>query len=403
MQISIFKVFNTIRSLHLLELLLATLLTLMIVSEYTSFNKLNNLQNEKELATAVYNLGRDDLDLANIQFRGKNTMLRHQSNELELIYSYDIVNKYINTGNYLDELSKLKNAVNDFNIAAGAWYEQENIAQEELQKRQEQFRATYNTLIAQINTIISQNTFYEEKRFLIQIALVIALFLLIMFSTFWSSRRLKQIRGDIKSLTLAEYDDMPDFYTSEAESISKSIGSAPKTAATKNPAYIDSVTGINSYKGFLHEFGEKKNQKLGNYTAVCIFAIDKLNELEMQYSQDFTEALVKKVGFMLSLYRQHNDIIGRLDHNQFAILLSRNDKSNAINDCELVRKSVEETAFKTADGQDLKITLSGGFVQKMSTQSLGEVLTKANKVLTMSVQHGGNRIAQLRDKSVSVK
>ncbi len=403
MQISIFKVFNTIRSLHLLELLLATLLTLMIVSEYTSFNKLNNLQNEKELATAVYNLGRDDLDLANIQFRGKNTMLRHQSNELELIYSYDIVNKYINTGNYLDELSKLKNAVNDFNIAAGAWYEQENIAQEELQKRQEQFRATYNTLIAQINTIISQNTFYEEKRFLIQIALVIALFLLIMFSTFWSSRRLKQIRGDIKSLTLAEYDDMPDFYTSEAESISKSIGSAPKTAATKNPAYIDSVTGINSYKGFLHEFGEKKNQKLGNYTAVCIFAIDKLNELEMQYSQDFTEALVKKVGFMLSLYRQHNDIIGRLDHNQFAILLSRNDKSNAINDCELVRKSVEETAFKTADGQDLKITLSGGFVQKMSTQSLGEVLTKANKVLTMSVQHGGNRIAQLRDKSTALK
>lgn len=403
MQISIYKIFDTIRSLNFLLFLLITLLTATIVSEYASFNKLNNLQNEKELATAVYSLGRDDLDLSNIQFRGKNTMLRHGSNELKSIYSYDIVNKYTDTGNYTNTLSKLQNAINDFNIAAGAWFTQEKVNQDELQTRQEQFTKTYDILIAQINAIISQNTVYEEKRFLIQLTLVIAIFLLMMFSTFWSSRRLKQIRGDVKHLTMSEYDDTRGFYTSEAESISKNIGQTPKAAITKNPAYIDSVTGINSYKGFLHEYGEKKNQKLGNYTAICIFTIDKLNEFEMQYSQDFSESLIKKVGFMLSLYRQHNDIIGRLDHNQFAILLSRDDKTSAINDCELVRKSVEETVFKTADGKDLKVTLSGGFVQKMSTQSLGEVLTKANKVLSMSVQHGGNRIAQLRDKTTALK
>lgn len=403
MQISIYKIFNSIRSLNLLLFLLITLLTATIVSEYASFNKLNNLQNEKELATAVYNLGRDDLDLSNIQFRGKNTMLRHGGNELEGIYSYDIVSKYTDTKNYSNELSKLQNAINDFNIAAGEWYTQDNVSQEDLQARQEQFSKTYNILMAQINAIISNNAVYEEKRFLLQLSLVIALFLLILFSSLWSSRRLKQIQRDLKVLTMPEHDEMTEFNTLEAESISKHMGHTPKATATKNPAYMDSVTGINNYKGFLHDFGEKKNQKLGNYTAVCIFAIDKLNEFELQYPQDFSEALLKKVGFMLSLYRQHNDIIGRLDHNQFAILLSRDDKASAINDCELVRKSVEETAFKTADGQDLKVTLSGGFVQKMSTQSLGEILTKANKVLSMSIQHGGNRIAQLRDKSTALK
>ncbi len=403
MQISIFKTFGTIRSLHLLQLLLATLLTVTIVSEYTSFNKLNNLKNEKELATAVYKLGRDDLDLANIQFRGKNTILRHENNALKSIYAYDLINKYTNTGNYQHELSKLQKTINDFNIAAGAWYTQENTSQEELKKREEQFTETYNTLITQINALISQNVLFEEKRFAIQIVLISALLLLIMLSTLWSTRRLKQIRGDIKVLTMSEHDEMAEFYTSEAEAVSKNMGRAPKITATKNPAYLDSVTGINSYKGFLHEYGEKKNQKLGNYTAVCIFAVDKLNELEMQYSQDFTEALIKKVGFMLSLYRQHNDIIGRMDHNQFAILLSRNDKTSAINDCELIRKSVEEAPFKTADGQNHKVTLSGGFVQKMSTQNLDEILAKANKVLSMSIQHGGNRIAQLRDKSTALK
>ncbi|MGB5964343.1 MAG: diguanylate cyclase [Sulfurimonadaceae bacterium] len=361
------------------------------------------MQNEKDIATAVYNLGRDDLDLSNIQYRGKNTMLRHESNALSGFYEYDYINKYSKAGNYQNELSKLQYAINDFNVAAGEWYTQEQISEEELQTRKEQFTKSYNLLMTQINTITSQNIVYEKKRFLVQMGLIVALLLLISFSAFWASRRLAQIQGDVRTLNIFEQDEATAFSTLEADSISKRMGRTTKTSATKNPAYLDSVTGISSYKGFMHEYGEKKSQKLGNYTAICVFAIDKLSDLEMQYSQDFSEALVKKVSFMLSLYRQHNDVIGRLDHNQFAILLSRQDKTSAINDCELIRKSVEETSFKTSDGKNLTVTLSGGFVQKMSTQNLDEVLTKANKVLSMSIQHGGNRIAQLRDKTTALK
>lgn len=403
MQISMYKIFGTIKSLYTLMLLLAALLTVTIASEYASFYKLENLQNEKDIATAVYNLGRDDLDLANIQYRGKNAMLRHESNALSGFYEYDYINKFSKAGNYQNELSKLQYAVNDFNVAAGDWYTQDQISEEELQTRKEQFTKTYNLLMTQINTITSQNNVYEEKRFLVQMSLIVALLLLTLFSTFWASRRLAQIQGDVKTLNMLEQDEVTEFSTLEADSISKRMGRTTRASATKNPAYLDSVTGISSYKGFIHEYGEKKSQKLGNYTAICIFSIDRLNELEMQYSQEFSEALVKKVSFMLSLYRQHNDVIGRLDHNQFAILLSRQDKTSAVNDCELVRKSVEETSFKTADGKNLTVTLSGGFVQKMSTENLDEVLKKANKVLSKSIQHGGNRIAQLRDKSTALK
>ncbi len=403
MQISMYKIFGTIKSLYTLMLLLAALLTVTIASEYASFYKLENLQNEKDIATAVYNLGRDDLDLANIQYRGKNAMLRHESNALSGFYEYDYINKFSKAGNYQNELSKLQYAVNDFNVAAGDWYTQDQISEEELQTRKEQFTKTYNLLMTQINTITSQNNVYEEKRFLVQMSLIVALLLLTLFSTFWASRRLAQIQGDVKTLNMLEQDEVTEFSTLEADSISKRMGRTTRASATKNPAYLDSVTGISSYKGFIHEYGEKKSQKLGNYTAICIFSIDRLNELEMQYSQEFSEALVKKVSFMLSLYRQHNDVIGRLDHNQFAILLSRQDKTSAVNDCELVRKSVEETSFKTSDGKNLTVTLSGGFVQKMSTQNLDEVLAKANKVLSKSIQHGGNRIAQLRDKSAALK
>lgn len=397
------KIFGRLKSLFLLLFLLTVLLTASILSEHSSFYKLGNLQKEKELATAIYNLGRDNLDLATIQYRGQGTMLKHEQEALLDLYTYDYVSQFTQRGNYQNDVMKLGDAVANFNQSAERWYTQEALSDEELQERRTDFTKKYDQLVAQINSITSQNMPFEQKRFYIQEALVLALFGLTLFIVFWMFRRLAQTQNDINALFTLENVEERSFNSVEADTIAKRISRNTKSSATQNPAYLDSVTGINNYKGFIHEFSEKKSLKVGNYTAICIYAIDKLSEIELQYSQDFVDAVLKKVGFMLSLYRQHNDVIARLDHNQFAIILSRPSKAGAFNDCELIRKSVEDTPFKTSDGQKFAITLSGGFVQKLSTQSLEEVITKANKVLTMSIQHGGNRIAQLRDKSVSVK
>ncbi|MDA3947140.1 MAG: GGDEF domain-containing protein [Helicobacteraceae bacterium] len=403
MQISIFKIFGTIKSLFMVALLLVILLFATILSEYASFYKLENLQKQKELATAVYSLSREDLDISNIQFRGSNNMLKHEGEALASIYDYDYINRYSKSNTYINDLTKLQYAIRDFNIASASWYTQEEIDAEELQTRKEAFTKTYQALMTQISTVTSQNITFEKRRFLIELGVVIALLFIIILGTFWVYRRLTLIQKDITSLHAADHEEISEFATSEADTISKQMGRSVKSPMVQNPAYLDSVTGINNFKGFLHEFSDKKSQKVGNYTAICIFAIDKLNELEMQYSQEFTELIIKKVSFMLSLYRQHNDVIGRIEHNQFTIILSRQDKTSAINDCELIRKSVEETPFKTADGKDLTVTLSGAFVQKMSTQTLDEILKKANKILLKSIQYGGNRIAQLRDKSTALK
>ncbi len=397
------KIFARLKSLFLLLFLLTVLLTASILSEHSSFYKLENLQKEKELATAIYNLGRDNLDLATIQYRGQSTMLKHEQEELLDLYTYDYVSQFTQKGNYQNDVMKLGDAVANFNQSAERWYTQETLSDEELQERKTDLTQKYDQLVAQINSIISQNLPFEQKRFYLQEALVLALLGLTLFIVFWMFRRLAQTQNDINALFTLENVEERSFNSVEADTIAKRISRNTKSSATQNPAYLDSVTGINNYKGFIHEFSDKKSLKVGNYTAICIYAIDKLSEIEMQYSQDFVDAVLKKVGFMLSLYRQHNDVIARLDHNQFAIILSRPSKEGAFNDCELIRKSVEDTPFKTSDGQKFAITLSGGFVQKFSTQSLEEVITKANKVLTMSIQHGGNRIAQLRDKSVSVK
>ena len=403
MQNSISKMFGSVKTFITLLIILSFLLLLTIVSEYTSFFKLQNLQNEKEIATTVYNLDRSDLDLANIQFRGKNTLLRHEGNALKGYYEYDYINNFSKKNNYYNDLSKLQNAINIFNKAAGDWFTQESISQEQQQENSETFAEAYQYLMQQINTLIVKNVVFEKQRFQIQLVLSSVIFLLLIILYFMSSSRFKMVQNDFNALTQSNIDDTHTFLTVEAEAVSKHLNHSTKSAPAKNPIYTDQLTGINSHKGFINEYNSKKSQKLDNYTAICVFAIDKLSEMEMQYGEAFSAVIIEKVSFMMSLYSQRNDIIGRIDRNQFAIFISRQDKTTAINDCELIRKSVEETPFKSPDGTSIKITLSGGFVQKMMTQPLNEVMTKANKVLSMSIQHGGNRIAQLRDKSTALK
>ncbi|MBU1643099.1 diguanylate cyclase [bacterium] len=403
MQISIFKIFKYTKSLILLMLLLTILLSATILSEYSSFYKLENLQKQKDLATEIFTLGRSSIELTNIQFQGDSTLLKHEPDELSDLYDYDYISRLLQTGNYQNNILKLTDAINSFCDAAGKWYTQQQLEDEALQLRKEHFTQTYTLLMEQINTIISDNAKNEQKRFYLQEFTVLALLVLIVLSYFWINSRLALIKNDIQNLYENDNEETTDFISVEADIIARRICRTAKTPTASNPAFLDALTGINNYKGFIREFGDKKSYKLNNYTGVCIFSIDKLHDMELQYSQAFIETILKKVGFMLTLYRQHNDVIGRLDHNQFAIIVSRQDKSSAINDCELIRKSVQESPFTTSDGQSLIVTLSGGFVQKMSSQTLDEMITKANKVMLVSIQHGGNRIAQLRDEHSSMK
>ncbi len=369
-------------------------------SEYLSYKKAENLKYEKTLATAVYKLDRDDLDLANIQYRGKNTILRHESDTLKSHYNNDLFNKLFKTVDHKQELSKLTKNISSFNDAAGEWYTQEKIEEEQDQANKEQFTNTYNTLTEQIDLLSSKNVVYDDNRRTILSAIGIPLLLLTAISGFIVYRRSQERK---KKALEAEKNLQRSSYTVQTGQSLKQVEHTIKTPKNVNPAYLDKATGINNDKGFMHEYNEKKGQTQGNYTAVCLFAVDKLDELEAKFPAEFSETILKKVGFMLALYHHDRDIIGRLAHNSFVIMLSRGDKAGAVNDCELIRKSIEGTIFTTEGGQELTITVSGGFLQKESTQSINDILAKAKKVLAMSIQHGGNRIAQLRDKNVEMK
>ena len=400
MQVSTAKTFSSVKKSYLLPILLITVLITILLSEFVSFSKLQNLQTQKEIASSIYQLSRDDLDLAQVQYSGNISRLKNEHDMLSSLYEYDYINNFTKKFNYRNELVKLENSIQTYEDSAVQWFTKNDTNATTLYQHEKAFEKSYYELKEQINNIISQNIGFEEQRFFVELGLALVLLILLLISFFSTARKLNTVQDDLNLLQSSDGAINGIFSTSDAEYIAKQLGRATKSTTTATPPQLlDNVSGINNYKGFMHECGSKKSQNLGNFAALCIFSIDNFSNIEAQNTKELSEAVVKKVAFILSLYRQHHDVIGRLDHNKFAFFLSRTDKAATLHECESIRKSVEEAGFKGANGAPVVITLSGGFVQKMVTQNFEEVITKASKVLNMSIKHGGNRIAQLRAKA----
>ena len=159
---------------------------------------------------------------------------------------------------------------------------------------------------------------------------------------------------------------------------------------------MDPITEISNYKGLLHAFANRKSKE-GGSLAVCVFDIDDFKSLDREYPKSFTQMVLKKIAFMLSLYVQHTDILARTDYSQFTLVLSRNSLDQALKECDRIRKSVEETAFKVPQGNSIRITISGGLSPKAGNVSLEESIEMSRGILAKAQTMGKNSIKQARD------
>jgi diguanylate cyclase (GGDEF)-like protein len=405
MKLSIKKIFSNLKLLFIILTVLLGLAAATVVMEYTSFKKIENLQNQKMLVNYIVSLGRDDLELSNVRFRGKSTQLEFENQKLADIYNFDIITQafYSAPSHYDSQLDELKVLTLLFTEAAERWYDQKSkLSEKELSKRKEVLSNAQSRLIDQLDFMIIKNVDFEYNRFKIQEILVYLALASALFALLWYSRRLNAVYKDLLHLNAVDtHESDYVILTEEANGILKRMGRKPSTS--ENPSMIDPLTQINNYKGMQQEFGEKKNIKKGKYTGICVFEIDNFSTIQQQYPKDFSQTALKKIAFMISLYQRHTDVIARIDQHQFAVIISRDDKKQALNDCEMIRKSVEETLFKVPKADAIRITLSGGFVQKSGQKSLEETINQAKEVLKTAIAHGKNRIAQLRESATPLK
>ncbi|MBE0498445.1 MAG: GGDEF domain-containing protein [Campylobacterales bacterium] len=398
MRWSIKTIFNNLTKILLLLSVILGVLAVIMFSFNASISKVDLLIHQKALIKEAYALGREDIQLSNIKLKSIFNNLKFDITKMKDASALDILGNYVYSyaPEYAQDLEALSLQQMRYIEAADTYYDQ---SIENLEPRLKAYETAQAEYLGKLLELEGKHLVYESQKLtLIQYAVYLA-FLISILSTLWFTRRLSFIYNDLKTLYSVDLESKGRmFLTEEAEMITKRMSRKP--TATENPAFIDPVTEINNYKGLLNGFANRKGNN-GPILAVCVFSLDNFKEIENRYKKDLANQILKKIAFMFSLYEQHTDVLGRIDYDQFVLILNRSTKDAAFKDCEQIRKNIEETKFKAPKGETISLTVSGGFVVKTPNKQIDETIVHAKEILTTARAKGGNKIAQLRDHAES--
>ncbi len=395
MKHSIKKIFDNLIILLIISTLASGFVALAIFGQNSSSSKIDNLLNQKAIISTLTKLQKEDLEIALIQFNGKSTQLLHEIEKLRSIYKYDYLGQYLlnNSEEYFSSLDTLSTLTTTFNEHAKLYYTKEK-KDEEIRKNN--LQTAYYTLIHQIDKILLKEMSYNQEKFYLFEKTSMFTFIIILFTTFWYRKKLHQIHKDILFLYSVE-QNKKDYviFSEEVDAISLRMKRKPTTG--DNPSMIDPVTEINNNKGLVNSYSEKKGMKESNFTAVAIFEVDNFSKANRAFPQDFTQAILKKIAFTMTLHEQATDVIARTDYNQFTLVFSRATKEQLFKDIDIIRQSISEIKFKNTDKDSIQITVTGGMAIKTNHIGLEEAIRQAKEVLAYAKSTGYNKISQLSD------
>ncbi len=227
---------------------------------------------------------------------------------------------------------------------------------------------------------------------------VIGLFIVGLFLFLLYRFRLNQIYRDINKACSVDIDGTKaEVSTQEIDFIVKRLArKAPITNTSQSLLHPQS--GLNNEKGMLAMYNAKKATKNSYSLFIALFEIDQHINLSNSLSKEEMGALYKKIGDIISMYEQPMDVIAQLDNHNFVFVMSRNSKDTALSDAEKIVQSVYDSAFSTSKGP-IKVSLSGAILLKAPASALESSILDAHKVVNKAKESGGNRVAQLREKS----
>jgi len=396
MKHSIKKIFRNLNTYLSFIIIISLFTVILVVEQNLSFDKIDILNKQKEIIHSLTRLKKNDIEIALIQFNGKSTQLLHEIEKLQSLYKYDYTDRYIFNYNndYLKDLDKLTKLTHSFNVTAHQFYTEKD--QKTKDANEKKLKEAFYTINNHINSILLKSITYNQKKFQIIEKITIVIFIITLVFSLWYRKRLYHIYKDLEYLNHVDKKRLDyTIYSVEADSISMRMHR--KSVSTDNPSMLDPVTGINNHKGMLHSYAEKKNLKDSNFTSVTILEIDNFSKSKRPFSQELTQAILKKIAYTISLHEQAIDVIARTDYNQFTLIFSRPSKEQAFKDADLIRQSIEELKFNVHGQGTATITMSGGFIIKPNNTNLEESIRQAKEILAYAKETGINKILQTRD------
>lgn len=154
-------------------------------------------------------------------------------------------------------------------------------------------------------------------------------------------------------------------------------------------AETDELTRVMNRRAFLSLMEEKRRElDATDDLAVCLLDIDRFKSVNDTYGHDIGDIVIKTVACLAC---EEAPIVARLGGEEFALAFPVLDSTEAARWCEVIRKSIANYGFESADGT-FNITCSIGISSWSSGEQLSAALKRADVALMHAKQKGRNQV-----------
>jgi diguanylate cyclase (GGDEF)-like protein len=158
----------------------------------------------------------------------------------------------------------------------------------------------------------------------------------------------------------------------------------------------DGLTGLNNNRQF-HKILATKISACGRYKeplSLVMCDIDFFKKLNDTYGHPFGDKVLKGIAEKLeSSIRVDIDAAARYGGEEFALILDKTSCEKARETVERIRQSIEDMSFKTANGEEVRKTMSFGIASfPEHARELKDLINHADKALYAAKNGGRNRV-----------
>ena len=158
-----------------------------------------------------------------------------------------------------------------------------------------------------------------------------------------------------------------------------------------NFVMMDEATGVATQKYFMGRVQEEvqRANDFSSEISIVMISIDNIPEYLSRYGREGFEFVLQNVSRMIKTSIRPYDLVGRFDHNRFAVMLVNTTPNEASLWAEKLRKNVASNIINL-DQRSFSVTISVGVSGATGETNDLELLENADRVLRKAIEAGGN-------------
>jgi diguanylate cyclase (GGDEF)-like protein len=158
----------------------------------------------------------------------------------------------------------------------------------------------------------------------------------------------------------------------------------------------DGLTGLNNRRTFFEHADVRRQETQGG--VLLLIDADNFKRINDTYGHQTGDLCLKQIAKTLQRNVRHDDIIGRVGGEEFAIFLLNTSLEQARIIGERLTKPIQFPQMKTNAARDLQVTLSVGAAVNTVDQPLDSLFARADQALYKAKADGRARLVIWHDQ-----